>query len=540
MKLLPQLSRYVSKHSFRSSLLACALGLSLSVPQAEAAFKVVGYFPSWSGDVNTIQYNKVTHINYSFVLPNHDGSLQSLDGGSARLHSLVQKSHNAGVKVLIAVGGWNNGDDSAFRSLAANSGYRANFVNNIVNFVNQYNLDGVDIDWEYPNGNEVGNFRLLMQQLSSALRSRGKLLTAAVTANDSPGSVDSTIINAVDFLNLMVYDMGNPHSTYSGAQAALTHWKYNEGLPKDKMVLGVPFYSHINWVSYKDVIARYGTWAAQVDNAGGLDYNGQPTIRAKSELALMEAGGVMFWEISQDTRDGTSLMSTIWDVVGSATQSGGSGGGSGSGNTGGSSYPAWQGGKYYNVGDIVSYNGKLYITVHANPGYDPVISHWFWDEYNAGNSGGGNAGGASGVTHGGIYRISAKHSQRVIDVSGVSGSSGANIHQWNYVGGNNQKWRAIDKGNGAYQFQAVHSGKCIDVSGSSKQNGANIHQWTCHGGWNQQFKLEHQGGGYYYLKANHSGKCVDVRGVSYNNGGSIHQWDCVGQDNAKWKFEKLN
>lgn len=608
MKLLPRFSRYVNKHSFRNSVLACALGLSLVAPQAEAAFKVVGYFPSWSGDVNTIQYNKVTHINYSFLLPNPDGSLRNLDGGGARLQSLVQKAHSAGVKVLIAVGGWNDGDDSAFRSLAANSGYRSNFVSNVVNFVNQYHLDGVDIDWEYPNGNEVGSFRLLMQQLSSALHSRGKLLSAAVTANDSPGSVDSTIINAVDFLNLMVYDMGNPHSTYSGAQAALTHWKYNEGLPKDKMILGVPFYSHINWVSYKDVIARYGAWAAQVDNAGGLDYNGQPTIRAKSELALMEAGGVMFWEISQDTRDDTSLMSTIWDVVGSTVQSGGSGGntGGGSGSGSGSGYPAWQGGHSYGVGDIVSYNSKLYIAVHANPGYDPVISHWFWDEYNGGSAGGGNTGGGSGsgtnypawqggqsygvgdivsyngklyitvhanpgydpvishwfwdeynagsdsgnstggsntgsgLTHGGIYRITAKHSGRVIDVSGISNSSGANIHQWSYVGGNNQKWRAIEKGNGAYQFQAVHSGKCMDVSASSKNNGANIDQWTCHSGLNQQFKLENQGGGYYYLKANHSGKCVDVNGVSYSNGGSIHQWECLGQDNAKWKFEKLN
>ena len=38
-----------------------------------------------------------------------------------------------------------------------------------------------------------------MQQLSSAMHSRGKILTAAVTANDFPGSVDATVVNSVDF-----------------------------------------------------------------------------------------------------------------------------------------------------------------------------------------------------------------------------------------------------------------------------------------------------------------------------------------------------
>jgi len=52
-------------------------------------------------------------------------------------------------------------------------------------------------------------------------------------------------------------------------------------------------------------------------------------------------------------------------------------------------YPAWQAGQSYNPGDIVRYtDGNYYIAVHANPGYDPVISHWFWDPHNC--DGGGN------------------------------------------------------------------------------------------------------------------------------------------------------
>ncbi len=45
-------------------------------------------------------------------------------------------------------------------------------------------------------------------------------------------------------------------------------------------------------------------------------------------------------------------------------------------------YPAWQAGQSYVAGDIVRYtDGNLYLAVHANPGYDPVISHWYWDPY---------------------------------------------------------------------------------------------------------------------------------------------------------------
>ncbi|BFO17607.1 hypothetical protein SHKM778_39950 [Streptomyces sp. KM77-8] len=47
-----------------------------------------------------------------------------------------------------------------------------------------------------------------------------------------------------------------------------------------------------------------------------------------------------------------------------------------------SSYPNWVAGRSYNAGDIVRYtDGRAYIAEHANPGYDPVISTWYWDPY---------------------------------------------------------------------------------------------------------------------------------------------------------------
>ncbi|HYX38142.1 MAG TPA: glycosyl hydrolase family 18 protein [Oligoflexus sp.] len=279
-------------------------------------FKVVGYFPTWSGDVESIPYHRLTHINYSFLLPTPDGRLSALEDPE-RLTQLVQRAHASKVKVLIAIGGWNDGDDSAFVQLAANAAYRQAFVDNVLQFVTTWQLDGVEIDWEYPDGNEVPGFQALMKALSVRLHAKGKLLSAAVTASDFPGSTDPGIISAVDYLNIMVYDLDAPHSSLAAAEKAIVHWKRTEGLNRDKLILGVPFYSRAKgYVAYKDIISKYGASAAASDTANdGLDYNGQPTMRAKTKLARQEAGGVMIWEISQDTADETSLLKTIADEI---------------------------------------------------------------------------------------------------------------------------------------------------------------------------------------------------------------------------------
>ncbi|HEX8869294.1 MAG TPA: glycoside hydrolase family 18 protein, partial [Lentzea sp.] len=142
------------------ALAAAAATMTVIAPAAQAAypagFKSVGYMPSWSGSVSAIQYSKLTHINYSFVLPNSNGTLQGTpDPG--KLQQLVSLGHQNGVKVAIAVGGWNDGNDDNFEILAASANGRTTFVNSLINLVNQYNLDGVDIDWEYPDPGAEGD-----------------------------------------------------------------------------------------------------------------------------------------------------------------------------------------------------------------------------------------------------------------------------------------------------------------------------------------------------------------------------------------------
>jgi GH18 family chitinase len=286
----------------------------LSSVAALSQFKVVGYFPSWAGNVSDIQFSKLTHINYAFVLPTATGGLQAIENPS-KLQSLVSSSHANGVKILIAVGGWNDGNDSGFESLAANATYRTNFVNNLINFVNQYSLDGVDIDWEYPDGGaSSNNYSSLMQQLSTALHNNGKLLTAAVVATGG-SSIQSNVFGYVDFLNLMAYDGGGSnHSTYDYALQSLNYWK-GRGLPSAKAILGVPFYgrSSSEYVAYNTLLNRGAS--ANADSFQGIGYNGIPTIKSKTNLAFDQGGGIMIWELSHDVTNSNSLLTAIDQVV---------------------------------------------------------------------------------------------------------------------------------------------------------------------------------------------------------------------------------
>ncbi|MFD3163922.1 glycosyl hydrolase family 18 protein [Herpetosiphon sp. NSE202] len=294
------------------------------VPAARAAslpngFKSIGYMPSWAGDVNSIQYSKITHINYAFLLANADGSLRSLDN-PGKLQSMVTLAHNNNVKVFISVGGWSGSSvDATFEALGASPTARTNFINNMVNFVNQYNLDGVDIDWEYPKASSAGNYSALMSGLSTAMHSRGKLLTAAVVSDGSAADgVAADVFGYVDWLNIMAYDGGEPHANYDWSINSLNFW-LNRGLPASKAVLGVPFYARPGEsFTYAQAVAANRDNAnrdcATVNGVYGC-YNGQPTIRRKTQYLLTHAAGIMYWEMSQDTKDSTSLVSTIYDTV---------------------------------------------------------------------------------------------------------------------------------------------------------------------------------------------------------------------------------
>src|SRR5690606_16668941 len=99
------------------------------------------------------------------------------------------------------------------------------------------------------------------------------------------------------------------------------------GLPKEKLVLGVPFYgygfgSYKSDYTYASILTEFGFDAANHDLIGtacaGCDYityNGAATINAKTRLGIEEGAGVMIWELSQDVAGANSLLKVIDDEI---------------------------------------------------------------------------------------------------------------------------------------------------------------------------------------------------------------------------------
>ncbi len=277
------------------------------------AFKLVGYQPSWAGSISNVQFDKLNYINYAFATELADGSV-TLPQPTQQLLALTLLAHKSGVRVLLSVGGWNNGDASAFSTLSANPDARAKFVATVDGFVDQFQLDGIDIDWEYPRASDTASFTALVQAVSARLQPKGKILTmAAAPATYGSEGVTADAMQYLDFVNIMAYDggQGAGHSPYTLAQSALQTW-LTKGLPASKAVLGVPFYSRPSNTPYSKLVAMDPN-AANVDQIGDQYYNGIPTLQAKTELAMTEGTGVMEWDLSQDVNTpGLSLVSAIF------------------------------------------------------------------------------------------------------------------------------------------------------------------------------------------------------------------------------------
>lgn len=297
-------------------------GTAPALAMNASSSRVVAYLPNWyTGSLDVIPFNKTTHVIYAFVDVTTTGGLTGIPmSGDARLTSVVQKARAAGAKVLISVGGGGASIDSNFEPMAANPTYRTNFVNNLVTFVNNYTLDGVDIDWEFPDDSvEADNHAALMNQLDGAMHSRGKLLTAAVAANYWFGRwIRTSVFANVDFMTLMAYDGSIESTAYSHAVGSLDYWRDTRGLAQSKAVLGVQFYGNDGSGTnkpYRTIVAQ-DPQAPYKDNSNGWYYNGLATMKQKTSLALQRASGVGIWHIEQDTTlTSISLLGAIHDVM---------------------------------------------------------------------------------------------------------------------------------------------------------------------------------------------------------------------------------
>jgi GH18 family chitinase len=277
--------------------------------------RVVGYLPSYrQSSFSKVDLSALTHINYFSVTATDSGALSTGNVSASNLNTVVAAAHAAGVTVSITIG------PQRFVNLAADPVARATFAANIVNYALTYNLDGIDIDWEPPAGNNVANYALLINDLHAAASPHRLLITAAV--NPWTNEIPVAAVNSkMDWLNVMCYDFRyDDNANYTDSISGLTDWT-NYGVTKNKIVMGVPFYgrSGTSWSNttsrtysafVNDYYALNGTYPdptidSYVDSSGARYYfNGVYTMARKAAYVRDNGyGGMMIWELGQDYWD---------------------------------------------------------------------------------------------------------------------------------------------------------------------------------------------------------------------------------------------
>jgi chitinase len=304
----------------------------------DQSFKIVAYMPSYRdpATVGDHKYKMISHLFFAFlnVSPSADGTLNALTATEiSRFNTLKAKAKANNVKFGVSV----MGAETSFASIASNATARTNFVNNVVNFAKTNELDGVDIDWEYPrtaNGLPSTAFTLLMQQLSTALHSVNKYLSAAITpavyASTNKDAIEEAVYQHVDFFNIMQYDGGVGydvndnlnHATYKMSVNSLNVWIDQKKMPREKAIVGIPLYGKAGASSkaFRDIETSGADLSLNVARIDNVDYgyNGIPLVKQKAQLAKDRANGIMFWEFSHDSNTDKSLIKAANDQLGRA------------------------------------------------------------------------------------------------------------------------------------------------------------------------------------------------------------------------------
>jgi len=325
-------------------LLFYCFSICLSTVHAQINTKpyvIVGYVTSWSKEIPDPKY--LTHINYAFGHVAKDFKSVTISNPD-RLHMIARlKKKNPKLKVLLSIGGWGSGN---FSEMAATDSNRLAFALDCKRIVDDYNLDGIDIDWEFPTSSmahissspeDKDNYTFMMQTIRKAIGTK-KLLTLASIAGAK--FIDFAKVEPyIDFVNIMAYDMAaapqhhsglyrSSHSSYITADESVkAHLEV--GVSAKKLVLGIPFYGHgkdriPNFIDYNKIVGLKGyqrQWddtakAPYLTNAQGdfvCTYEDVQSIGIKcSYIKQQHLLGAMYWDYAGDTPDGI-LHQAIFD-----------------------------------------------------------------------------------------------------------------------------------------------------------------------------------------------------------------------------------
>jgi chitinase len=308
----------------------------------------------------------ITHINYAFAeLYVRNGVYQGfkLQGNEGRFKQIVDlKKNHPHLKILVSfthvVDNYDNIQGGSFSALAKSDEYRKAFAQDCLEFIEEWGIDGIDIDWEFPGLSwsgaasdpavDVQNHILLMKQLRETI-GNNYLLTYAGYVMDKKAVtggyryIDIKAVDQyVDFVNIMTYDMDAAPKHHSALSDSRAYWDCtravsayrNAGVEYNKMVLGIPFYGRHSY-SEKPQSLNYSTILSldktiyKIDNwdavsktpfvtKNGLFFCGYDNPQSIDNKANWARGlglkGMMYWQYDADDYKGT-LRKAVWESV---------------------------------------------------------------------------------------------------------------------------------------------------------------------------------------------------------------------------------
>ena len=271
-----------------------------------------GYVPTYrTAYLNEYDYENLTHVFAAFGNPDSSGSI-SIGMDIDKFVATV--TANGRTKALLSIGGGGSyswgADTTIYSHLFADSN-RTPFIDSLLSYTLRHNLAGIDADIE---GTPLAhpNYDLFLNELADSLVAHNLLLTAALGATNWGGAsnLDDSTLLRFDFIMTMSY--GGTWSSTDGAtfDKMTSDMRYfaQRGVPKEKIVGGVPFYA----VSYHPdgYLTLYQLYTTpqyleqapfyndtiQTKNGGDIYLNSWPTIKRKFEFVQDSSyGGIMIW-----------------------------------------------------------------------------------------------------------------------------------------------------------------------------------------------------------------------------------------------------
>jgi chitinase len=233
----------------------------------EKPFAVIAYYMGDGSDITNYRTDQLTHLIFSFLhLKGNNLAVDSQEDSLAITRLVALKKTNPDLKIIVSLGGW-GGCKTCSDVFNTESG-RREFAQSTLKLFKAYNVDGLDLDWEYPSIESVAghqylpedrqNFTFLVKTLRETVGPDYELSFAAGGFSDFlEKSIEwEKVMPLVNYVNMMTYDLVNGNSKQTGHLTSLYSTPGQQestdhavmvldsmGVPMNKVVIGIAFYA---------------------------------------------------------------------------------------------------------------------------------------------------------------------------------------------------------------------------------------------------------------------------------------------------------